>query len=126
VAAQINGEMMRRRLMPAEKEIVLAEAFGPGGSVAAAADRFGVSTAAIYLWRRHSGEHGAHHPVQRLSSADVTRAPPAFVPVRVTALTDGPARIEIALGNGRVVKADASVAPATLAAIVDALDGRAT
>ena len=123
MTTEINGETMRRRLTPAEKASVLAEAFGPGGSVAAAADRFGISTAAIYLWRRQSGDNRAHHPVQQLSGVGVPYAPRTFIPVRVAALADGPARIEIALGNGRVVKADANVDAARLAAIVEALDG---
>ncbi len=115
----INGEGVRRRLTAAEKAAVLEEAFGPGGSVAETADRLRISTAAIYLWRRQAIDGGLPAAVRAAA------ATPAFVPVRVSAHTGASARIEIALGNGRIVKADASVDPAVLAAIVEALDGHA-
>ena len=125
----------RRRWRPEEKVAILEEAFRSGGSVAAAADRHGVSRALIYLWRRQASEGG-------IPGVGVARpASLAFVPVHVSAITDqsptraparrgraareprGNGRIEIALLNGRIVKADESIDPAALARIVAALDG---
>jgi transposase len=134
-----NGGIMRRRLTGAEKAAVLAAVFAPGGSVAAAAERFGVSTAAIYMWRRKFGESPA--PQYELLARRAPESPvqQTFMPVRVAALTDsvvpsraavaGPVgnlgRIEVTLGNGRVLKVDANIDPAALAVIVAALDGDA-
>ena len=117
-----NGEFVRRRLTLAEKAAVIAEAFGHGGSVAAVAERRRISSAAIYLWRRQAS--GARDAGLAPAAPDASAAS-AFIPVRIAVRNDSPARIEIALGNGRVVKADASVDPAALAAIVAALDERA-
>lgn len=118
-----NGEFVRRRLTLAEKAAVIAEAFGPGGSVAAVAERRRISSAAIHLWRRQAGGARDAGLAPAAPDASAASAASAFIPVRIAVRNDSPARIEIALGNGRVVKADANVDAARLAAIVEALDG---
>lgn len=69
----------RRRWRPEEKVSILDEAFGDGGTVAAASERHGVSRALIYYWRRQARE-GAIPGV-----GVVTPDAPVFVPVRIEA-----------------------------------------
>jgi transposase len=122
----------RRRWTAEEKVTILDEAFWPGGSVAAAADRHDVSRALICLWRRKAREGGI--PGVSVSEA----APATFVPARIEESTPSapPAAlvararrrsglIEIALCNGRVVKVEEGVDPGMLGRIVAALDGGA-
>ena len=131
----ISTVARRRRWTIEQKVAILDEASQPRASVSAVADRHGISRNLIYLWRRQAREG---------SMAGVTMsgaAPSPFVPVRVAdSVDDAPAqnmpkrlpapagrrrsgRIEIALTNGRVVKVEESIEPATLARIVAALDG---
>jgi transposase len=48
----LTGPERRRRWSVAERETILAEAFGPGGVVADVARRFDIATSLIYRWRR--------------------------------------------------------------------------
>jgi transposase len=133
----ISTVARRRRWTIEEKVAILDEASQPGASITAIADRHGVSRNLIYLWRRQAREgsmpgvtmsNGAASPfvaVRVADSADKTPVPNA--PQRLPAPT-GRRRsglIEIALVNGRVVRVDESIDPATLARIVAALDGAA-
>jgi transposase len=126
----------RRRWTPEEKVAILDDAFRPGGSVAVAADRHGVSRSLIYLWRRKAREGGiVGVEVNEPSIID-------FVPVRIDAEPASAARagaeptqigpglscryagqLEITLTNGRKIKVREGIAPSTLARIVAALDG---
>ena len=92
----------RRRRTPAEKAAILAEVVGAGGSVAAVAERHGISPATIYEWQRKSLGRAPASPIRAVPSDS---------------------RIEVALPNGLVVKGDVNVNPTALAAIVHALDG---
>ena len=50
---EVISTVRRRRAWSTEEKVaILDAAFRPGGSVAAAADRFDVSRALIYLWRK--------------------------------------------------------------------------
>jgi transposase len=50
---EVISTVRRRRSWSTEEKVaILDAAFRPGGSVAAAADRFDVSRALIYLWRK--------------------------------------------------------------------------
>jgi transposase len=116
-----------------EKIAILDAAFRPGGSVAAAADRFDVSRALIYLWRKQV--RAGLIPGVTISEAGAA----AFAPVAV--VPDVPAQIaptsaerphrgrrhagliEVRLVNGRTIRADESIDPAALARIAAALDG---
>lgn len=106
-----------------------------GGSVAAAADRYEVSRALIYLWRSqvrsgamqgvtlNEGGAAAFAPVTLVTDApDATSHP--VVPTIKERRRSG--TIDVRLINGRTVKADESIAPDMLAAIVTALDGAAS
>jgi transposase len=133
----ISTVTRRRRWTPQEKVAILEEAFGAGSSVAATSDRHGVSRALIYLWRRQA-RMGL---IPGVGMAEP--AAPAFAPVRLVTSNrdrDGPSapepspakaqrpgdgigngRIEIALRNGRSIKADDGIDPAILARLVAAL-----
>ena len=73
---EVIARMTRRRhWTPAEKIKMLAEAFGPGGSVRGAARRFELTTGLLYTWRglHRSGKLGA----------DGAAEPPSFVRVEL-------------------------------------------
>ena len=132
----------RRRWKPEDKVTILDEAFGTGGSVAAASERHGVSRALIYYWRRAAREG-------RIPGVGVTaEAQPQFVPVRIEARPSAPCPaepkagtggstrptrsrprgqglIEIVLANGRTLKVDDGIEPERLARLVGVLDGGA-
>ena len=133
----ISTVARRRRWTIVQKVAILDEASQPRASISAVADRHGISRNLIYLWRRQVREGSMPGVTMRGA------APSPFVAVRVAdSLEDAPAQtmpkrlpapggrrrsglIEIALSNGRVVKAEESIDPATLARIVAALDGSA-
>jgi len=131
---EVISTVRRRRSWSTEEKVaILDAAFRPGGSVAAAADRFDVSRALIYFWRKHV--RSGLMPGVTISAAGVA----AFAPVAVVA--DVPAHvasscvarpnrgrrhagaIEVRLVNGRTIRVDESIDPAALARIAAALDG---
>jgi transposase len=135
---EVISTVQRRRAWSIEEKIeILDAAFSKGGSVAAAADRFGVSRSLIYIWR--SRVRDGAMPGVSMTEAGVS----AFAPVAVmsepgtppppparSVLADKPCPerrrssvIEVRLVNGRMVKADESIAPDVLARLVGALDG---
>jgi transposase len=128
----ISTVMRRRRWTPAEKVAIVEEAFGPGSSVAAAADRHGISRPLIYLWRRQARQGlmpgvGLAKPAMR-----------EFAPVRLAAATDRASasaaksrasgeqgitgRVVVTLRNGRRLSVDEGIEPARLARLAGALD----
>ena len=133
----ISTVARRRRWTIEQKVAILDEASQPRASVSAVADRHGISRNLIYLWRRQAREGSM--PGVTMSRA----AQSPFVPVRIAdSVDDAPAHnmpqrlpapggrrrsglIEIALANGRVMKVEESIDPATLARIIAALDGSA-
>jgi transposase len=131
---EVISTVRRRRAWSTEEKVtILDAAFRPGGSVAAAADRFDVSRALIYLWRKHV--RAGTMPGVTISAAGAA----AFAPVAL--IPDAPARvapasaerpnrgrrhaglIEVRLVNGRTIRVDESIDPAALARIAAALDG---
>jgi transposase len=101
--------------------------------VAVAADRFDVSRALIYLWRKQV-RAGLIPGVTINEAGAAAFAPVAVVPdlSAQTAPTSAerPQRgrrhaglIEVRLINGRTIRADESIDPAALARIAAALDG---
>jgi transposase len=130
----ISTVQRRRRWSTEEKIAILDAAFRRGGSVAAAADRFEVSRALIYLWRKqvrsgampgvtlNEGGAAAFVPVTLVADEPAPAALPAERPNKERRRTG---MVEVRLLNGRIVKAEESIAPNVLAAIVVALDGAA-
>jgi transposase len=131
---EVIRTVRRRRAWSTEEKVaILDAAFRPGGSVAAAAERFDVSRALIYLWRKHV--RAGLMPGVTISEAGAA----AFAPVAVVA--DVPAQavtisaersnrgrrqsgpIEVRLVNGRTIRVEESIDPAALARIAAALDG---
>ena len=140
MTAEIISTVERRRYWPdEEKRRIVSEALAPGASVAAVADRNGVCRSLVYLWLRLAR-------AGQLPGVLLARSPAnPFVPVRIGPLPQpvsaecppvaqiarsGSARpqasvVEVTLGNGRMIKIDASIDPATLTRLVLALDGGA-
>ena len=127
----------RRQWSEAEKQAVVAEAERPGVNISAVARRHGIKPSLLFRWRR-------------LARDSQDQSTPTFVPVTLAlpatetlaleaageadalpaspppAASREPAehRIEIALGNGRVVRVGAGVDVDSLRRILDAADGR--
>ena len=127
------------RRTDAERQAIVTESFEDGSCVSEVAERRGVSCASIYLWRRQvrDAATGAARktPGRRapLSSRQPSAHPPSpvtLVPVRLARAVEAPApmraeQIEIALANGRILKACVSIDPLKLARLVAALEGNA-
>jgi transposase-like protein len=123
-----------------ERQAIVTEAFADGASVSEVAERRGVSTASIYLWRRQLRDATTGDARKTLD-----RKPPfslrqpsvdpavTLVPVRIAPAAEAPAlstpiraeQIEIALANGRRLKVCESIDPLKLARLVAALEGNA-
>ncbi len=116
----------RRRWSDAEKQAIIAEAARPDANISAVARRHGLKLSLLFRWRRMAREGQAH------ASGDafvpVTLALPAasaetlLCPSAEEARTDD--RIEIELGNSRLVRIGAGVDPDALKRILNVLDGR--
>jgi transposase len=131
--SEIISRVERRRRWTAEQKAkVLTEALEPGATVSAVADRNGMSRSLLYAWMKRARRGdipdisliGSHNPlfapvriaaVPTLPTSPVT-APAAACPQR------RPSAIEIALTNGRIVRAEEGIEPARLARLVAALD----
>ena len=140
---EVISTVKRRRAWSVEEKIeILDAAFSGGGSVAAAADRFGVARSLIYIWRQQVRD--GEMPGVTMTAAGVS----AFAPVAITdeAIEAAPAReapalpaptgkpcrerrrsgtIEVRLLTGRLLKVDEGIAHEVLARLVAALDGGA-
>ena len=142
-SGEIISTVQRRRNWSTEEKVaILDAAFSKGGSVSAAADRFGVSRPLIYIWRkqvRNGGMPGVAMTESGIAAfAPVTISPPqsgAAAPVPKPQPDDpvpcargagGRRRagsIEVRFANGRSLKADEAIAPDILKRLVTALDG---
>jgi len=143
MVSEIISTVERRRRWSAEEKLrIMTEALEPGATMAAVADRNGVCRSQLYHWLRLVREN-------RLPG--VTISPPAspFVPVRISPPGTSASRqsqspepapdprsvvfprgrrerqVEVTLTNGRVIKVDEGIDPASLGAIIAALDGGA-
>jgi transposase len=142
MAAEIISTIERRRNWPAQEKLrIMEEALTPGASIAAVSDRNGVCRSLLYTWLRLAR-------ADRMPGISITsQAAASFVPVRIEALAmpqtsgesepdAGPpappraplrgrrsAQVEVTLTNGRLIKVDEGIDPASLGAIVAALDG---
>lgn len=123
----------RRRRWTLEQKLALVEEVSrPGASVAAVADRHGVSRSLLFEWRRQVRE-GTMPGVVRAETA------PALVSVRIvedassrrqsaaSSRPERPARpgttIEVMLPNGRVLRVSETIRPDVLGRLAAALDG---
>jgi len=130
VSEVISVISRRRRFTPEQKLALVAEVSKPGVSVAALADRHGVSRSLLFEWRRQVRE-GLMPGVTRVDGS------PAMVPVSVVAeprpkemspfhspgSPQATAMIEVVLTNGRVLRFPEAIRPDVLGRLAAALDG---
>ena len=135
---EVISTVRRRRAWGVEEKVAILEAaFSKGGSVAAAADAFGVARSLIYIWRAQVRD--GQMPGVAMTDAGVS----AFAPVVVAPVTAKPEStaeppglpscrdrrrnrsVEVRLLNGRTLKVDEAIAPDMLRRLVAALDDNA-
>jgi transposase len=129
----------RRRWSDAEKQAIIVEAARPGANISAVARRHGLKPSLLFRWRRMAREGQAHAsgaafvPVTlALPPVSVEGSAPTATPTICpdaspcscadTAWADD--RIEIELGNGRLVRIGAGVDMDALKRILTVLDDR--
>ena len=128
---ETSGERPGRRT-EAERQTIVAEAFEDGNSVSEVADRHGVSTASIYLWRRQI-QDAAIGTTRKTQGRSHPPSPVTLVPVRIATAPDTSRssqpvladRIEIALANGRILRVCDGIDPVKLVRLFAALEGTA-
>jgi transposase len=144
-SSEIISTVQRRRNWSTEEKVAILEAaFSKGGSVSAAADRFGVSRPLIYIWRKQvrNGElpgvamtESGIAAFARIAISEPQAGAAAPLPVSGP---DDPAPcargasgrrrsglIEVRFANGRSLKADETIAPDILKRLAAVLDGEA-
>ena len=130
----------RRCWSEAEKSSIVAEAERPGVNISALARRHGIKPNLLFRWRRlaRDGKGDQSAPAfipitLTLPAAEVKTSPAASDPETngarssfssAAAQHHADSRIEIELGNGRVVRVGADVDVAALRRILDALERR--
>jgi transposase len=126
----------RRQWSEAEKQAVVAEAERPGVNISALARRHGIKPSLLFRWRRLARDvdqsSTAFIPVTLALPAVEAPAPKPAAEADASPVSPPPAasrepaeqRIEIALGNGRVVRVGAGVDVDSLRRILDAAEGR--
>jgi transposase len=134
---EVISVVARRRRWTVEQKLALVEEVSrPGASVAAVADRHGMSRSLLFDWRRQVRE-GTMPGVLRAEAA------PALVPVRVVddaptmqtprhpsppcRSVERPGRtaptIEVVLRNGRVLRVSEAIRPEVLGRLAAVLEG---
>src|SRR5262244_3919281 len=128
-SGEIISRVERRRRWTSEQKLkILTEALEPGAVVSVVADRYGLSRSQVYAWKRLAQSGG----IPGISLNGLPK--PLFAPVRIEAVPSAaapettcsrrrPGAIEIALTNGRIVRADERIEPVRLARLLAALDG---
>ncbi len=132
----LNGVERRRRWPEEEKRRITEESFGPGAKVSDVARKHGVSRSLLFTWRREArvvdGLTVSNKP--RLIPVHVI-PPPSLtpgIPVKEPAPQHAPQQsprsrnrksglIEIDLGSGKGVRADAHVDADALGRVLDVL-----
>lgn len=135
---EVISVVARRRHWRLEQKLALVEeVLRPGASVAAVADRHGMSRSLLFEWRRQvrdgrmPGVMRAETPPLLVPVRVVEGAPPApLSPPRQPAVAspraDRPTRsgamIEVVLSNGRVLRVSEVIRPEVLGRLAAALD----
>lgn len=128
---EVISVVARRRRWTLEQKLALVEEVSrPGASVAAVADRHGMSRSLLFEWRRQVRE-GTMPGVVRADAAAalvpvrvVEDAPPKKMPRRSAERAGkAAAAIEVVLSNGRVLRVSEAIAPEVLGRLAAALDG---
>jgi transposase len=134
---EVISVVARRRRWTLEQKLALVEEVSrPGASVAAVADRHGVSRSLLFEWRRLVRD-GTMPGVVRVGTA-TTLVPIRIVedaPRKESACPPVPARrsaeragksatlVEVVLPNGRMLRVSEAIAPEVLGRLAAALDG---
>jgi transposase len=131
----------RREWSEAEKQAIVAEAARPGANISAVARRHGIRPNQLFRWRRLVREDQERKSKAVFVPVTVTpppaspeATPPEAAPIispdalsacptDKTAQTDD--RIEIELGNGRLVRVVAGIDASALKCVLDVVDGPA-
>ncbi|WP_186374246.1 IS66-like element accessory protein TnpA [Roseomonas gilardii] len=134
--SEVISVVARRRRWTLEQKLALVEEVSrPGASVAAVADRHGMSRSLLFDWRRQARE-GTMPGVVRADAAAtlvpvqiVADAPPAPMTSstslphrRVARPCKAAATIEVVLANGRVLRVSEAIRPEVLGQLAAALD----
>lgn len=128
----------RRQWNEVEKQSIVAEAERPGVNISAVARRHGIKPSLLFRWRRMAREAKDQRsappfmpvtlalPAAAAPTADADAAGDVLPPSPTNTPNPAPDehRIEITLGNGRVVRVGAGVDVDSLRRILDAADGR--
>jgi transposase-like protein len=131
---ETSGGALGRRT-DAERLAIVIEAFEDGSCVSEVAERRGVSTASIYLWRRQlrgaTTVDARKTPGRRSPPSAHPPSPVTLVPVRIAPAVEAPApmraeQIEIAFANGRILRVCDGIDPVKLARLVAALESTAS
>ncbi len=134
---EVISVVARRRRWTLEQKLALVEEVSrPGASVAAVADRHGMSRSLLFEWRRQVREEAmpgvvraetapALVPVRIVEDAPPKETPRPPVPSRRSAERAGKsaATVEVVLSNGRVLRVSEAIAPEVLGRLAAALDG---
>lgn len=118
----------RRNWSRDEKRAIVAELDAAGASVSEVSRRHGIHTSLLFRWRRELASPRASAPTARSQLAvflPMTVSAPMPPQLPPKASLPAPARIEIQLTNGRVMRVDASVDTDALVLIVAALERKA-
>jgi transposase len=134
---EVISVVARRRRWTLEQKLALVEEVSrPGASVAAVADRHGMSRSLLFEWRRQVRD-GTMPGVVRADAAAtlvpvriVEDAPPKAVPRpavvsrrSIERAGKSAAAVEVVLRNGRVLRVSEAIAPEVLGRLAAALDG---
>ena len=127
----------RRKWSDTEKHSIVAEAERPGANISAVARRHGIKPSLLFRWRRLAQDGEDRQSTSAFIPVTLALPAPEAPVLEAAAGADAPAspptaaspepdtqRIEIALGNGRVVRVRAGIDVDSLRRILDAADGR--
>lgn len=133
---EVISVVARRRRWTLEQKLALVEEVSrAGASVAAVADRHGMSRSLLFDWRRQARDGTMPGvvradaapslvPVRVVGEAQSARAATGVAPPRVRATQPCKAAptIEVVLSNGRVLRSAEAIRPEVLARLAAALD----
>ena len=127
----------RRQWSEAEKQAIISEAARPGANISAVARRHGIRPNLLFRWRRLAREGQARRSAAVFVPVTIS-PPPAGAEAIVPQTAPAPSpdaqscspiearqtddRIEIELGNGRLVRVGAGIDTSALKRVLDVLD----
>jgi transposase len=127
---EVISVVARRRRWTLEQKLALVEEVSrPGASVAAVADRHGMSRSLLFEWRRQVRDGTMPGVVHADAAATlvpvriVEDAPPKKTLRQPAERAGKAAAVEVVLRNGRVLRVSEAIAPEVLGRLAAALDG---